>query len=54
MTFKDLIVKWNGGIQRGASREFAKKIGYSEAIVSEWVRDITLPGEKIRDRIAKE
>jgi transcriptional regulator with XRE-family HTH domain len=51
---KDILVQWNQGIERGAARRFAEKIGVTEATVGRWLHGKGEPFETMLPKIAKE
>lgn len=52
MLFKDLLLKWNKGISKGAPVRFAKAVGVSQMTVSRWLKG-GLPDEPLRAKVAK-
>lgn len=53
MTFRDALIRWNGGIERGARRRLARALGVSEGNVSGWVSGSFPPGGERRLQIAQ-
>lgn len=43
--FLNLLIKWNGGIERGAKFKLAKEINITRSIVGSWVAGRQVPGE---------
>lgn len=54
LNFNQALVKWNGGITRGAQTRFAKALGISNKTVSLWARGTLQPGERQLPKIARE
>lgn len=54
MNFSELLKKWNGGMWRGAKRNFAKAVGLHEVTIGQYVNGKKIPGEESRAQIAKE
>ena len=53
MNFKDLIIKWNKGVTKGAPLKFSKAVDVSQMAVSRWIKGGN-PDENLRLKIARE
>lgn len=53
MTLLEKLIEWNGGINRGARRRFAKALGVTDSVVSQWVQGNRKPGEETIIKIAR-
>lgn len=51
--FKEMLVKWHNGIERGAQAELARKLNVTTAMVAFWVTGRQKPGEENLHKIAK-
>lgn len=54
MTFKDLLIKWNGGNVVGIQSRFARKIGCGQCTVRTWIMGKNSPNVDIRSKVAQE
>lgn len=52
MHLRDLVVKRNGGIRRGASAALAKAVGVSKTTASDWVRGRMQISEAMLPKVA--
>lgn len=53
MTLLDLIVRWNGGIKKGAKTRFARELDVSHAAVSRWCTRRSIVDERRRALVAE-
>ena len=53
-TFRDALKHWNSGIERGAQTRLAKVLGVKPNTVSQWASGQLLPGEAVRQKLARE
>lgn len=53
MNLAQRLKKWNGGVQRGAASNFARKMRVGPSAVTMWLKG-TRPGEELLGRIARE
>lgn len=51
--FKEMLVKWHNGIERGAQAELARRLNVTTAMVAFWVTGRQKPGEENLHKIAK-
>lgn len=42
--FLNLLINWNGGIERGSQVKLANKLGISRSKISQWLSEIQKPG----------
>jgi len=54
MTFAELIIKWNKGIEYGSQAKLAKKVGASTASMANWVQGNYFPNPDMQTKISGE